>query len=103
MTEAQTPQVIDPTPVQSSEGINEEPTTTSTEAAQIPEETFSESVSSAIEATVTQAIGAAVEAVGELVKTFQSAGLDMTPEQRKQAQEIVVSSVMVSQVVRKIK
>jgi hypothetical protein len=103
VTEAQTPQVIDPTPVQSSEGINEEPTTTSTEAAQIPEETFSESVSSAIEATVTQAIGAAVEAVGELVKTFQSAGLDMTPEQRKQAQEIVVSSVMVSQVVRKIK
>ncbi len=106
VTEAQTPQVIEPTPVQSSEGINEEPTTTSTEAAQIPEETFSESVSSAIEATVTQAIGAAVEAVGELVEAFATAGLDMTPEQREEAQDVVVSTVIASQVaagIRKIK
>lgn len=106
VTETQTPQVIEPTPVQSSEGINEEPTTTSTEAAQIPEETFSESVSSAIETTVTQAIGAAVEAVGELVEAFATAGLDMTPEQREEAQDVVVSTVIASQVaagIRKIK
>jgi hypothetical protein len=106
VTETQTPQVIEPTPVQSSEGINEEPTTTSTEAAQIPEETFSESVSSAIKATVTQAIGAAVEAVGELVEAFATAGLDMTPEQREEAQDVVVSTVIASQVaagIRKIK
>ena len=97
---------IEPSPVQSSEVISEEPATTSTEAAQIPEETFSESVSSAIEATVTQAIGAAVEAVGELVEAFATAGLDMTPEQREEAQDVVVSTVIASQVaagIRKIK
>jgi hypothetical protein len=105
-TEAQTPQVIEPTPVQSSEGINEEPSTTSTQASEIAEETFSESVSGSIEATVTQAIGAVTEAVGQLVEAFASAGLDMTPEQREEAQDVVVSTVIASQVaagIRKIK
>ncbi len=105
-TEAQTQQVIEPTPVQSSEGINEEPSTTSTEAAQIPEETISESVSSSIQASVTQAIGAVTEAVGQLVEAFATAGLDMTPEQREEAQDVVVSTVIASQVaagIRKIK
>ena len=105
-TEAQTPQVIEPTPVQSSEGINEEPSTTSTQASEIAEETFSESVSGTIQATVAQAIGAVTEAVGQLVEAFASAGLDMTPEQREEAQDVVVSTVIASQVaagIRKIK
>jgi hypothetical protein len=44
--------------------------------------------------------------VGELVEAFATAGLDMTPEQREEAQDVVVSTVMASQVaagIRKIK
>ena len=98
--------IIEPSPVQSSEVISEEPTTTTAEVTQIPEETFIDTVSSSIEATVTQAIGAVTEAVGELVEAFATAGLDMTPEQREEAQDVVVSTVMASQVaagIRKIK
>jgi NACalpha-BTF3-like transcription factor len=104
--EAQTPQVIEPSPVQSSEVNSEEPTTTTAEVIQIPEETFIDTVSSSIQASVTQAIGAVTEAVGELVEAFATAGLDMTPEQREEAQDVVVSTVMASQVaagIRKIK
>jgi hypothetical protein len=98
--------IIEPSPVQSSEVISEEPTTTTAEVTQIPEETFIDTVSSSIEATVTQAIGAVTEAVGELVEAFATAGLDMTPEQREEAQNVVVSTVMTSQVaagIRRIK
>jgi NACalpha-BTF3-like transcription factor len=104
--EAQTPQVIEPSPLQSSEGVNEEPPTTAPQVTQIPEETISDTVSSSIQASVTQAIGAVTEAVGELVEAFATAGLDMTPEQREEAQDVVVSTVMASQVaagIRKIK
>jgi hypothetical protein len=36
--------------------------------------------------------------VGELVEAFATAGLDMTPEQREEAQDVVVSTIIVSQV-----
>jgi hypothetical protein len=64
--------------------------------------TISENVFTAVSAT----LESAVKAVGELVAVFQQAGLDLTPEQRKEAQEVVVSTIMTSQVavaVRKIK
>jgi len=89
---------IVPSPVQSIEEPSETPSPTSTETPEVAEETQSDSVSSAIETAVTEAIGAAVEAVGELVEAFQSAGLDMTPEQREEAQDVVVSTIIVSQV-----
>lgn len=98
--------IIEPSPVQSSEAISEEPSTTTAEIVEVAEETFSESVSSAIETAVTEAIGAVGEAVGQLVEAFASAGLDMTPEQREEAQDLVVSTVITSQVaagIRKIK
>jgi hypothetical protein len=98
--------IIEPSPVQSSEGIIEEPVTTAEEVTQVPEEAIGSSLSEAIQATVTQAIGAVTEAVGELVEAFATAGLDMTPEQREEAQNVVVSTVMTSQVaagVRRIK
>jgi hypothetical protein len=96
----QVPQIpiVEPTPIQSSEGQNEETVTTTAEVIEIPEETFAESVSATIQASVTQAIGAVTEAVGQLVQTFTTAGLDMTPEQREEAQDVIVSTVMASQV-----
>ena len=104
--EPQPSPIIEPSPVQSSEVIIEEPATTATEVTEIPEEAFGSSLSEAIQASVTQAIGAVTEAVGELVEAFATAGLDMTPEQREEAQDVVVSTVMASQVaagIRKIK
>lgn len=98
--------IIEPTPIQSSEVTYAEPITESPPASQVAEETKSESVSSTIQATVAQAIGNAVEAVGQLVETFATAGLDMTPEEREKAQDVVVSTVMASQVaagIRRIK
>lgn len=97
--------IIVPSP-QSSEEPSEEPTSPATQAAQIAEETESATVSSTIQTAVTEAIGAALEAVGELVEVFASAGLDMTAEQREEAQTVVVSTIMTSQVavgIRKIK
>lgn len=102
------PQVLPtivPSP-QSSEEPSEEPTSPATQAPEVSEETQSDSVSGTIETAVTEAIGAALEAVGELVEVFASAGLDMTAEQREEAQAVVVSTVMTSQVavgMRKIK
>ena len=90
--------IVSPTPVQSSEPTYEAPTTTSTQASQVTEETESDSVSATIQTAITETIGAAVEAVGELVEAFQSAGLDMTPEQREEAQDVVFSTIIVSQV-----
>ena len=104
--EPQPSPIIEPSPVQSSEVIIEEPATTATEVTEIPKEAFGSSLSEAIQASVTQAIGAVTEAVGELVEAFATAGLDMTPEQREEAQDVVVSTVMASQVaagIRKIK
>jgi len=96
--EAQPLQTIFPSPIQSIEEPSETPSSPATETPEVAEETQSESVSSAIEAAVSEAIGVAVEAVGELVEAFQSAGLDMTPEQREEAQDVVISTIIVSQV-----
>lgn len=104
--EPQPSPIIEPTPVQSSEGISEEPPTTTAEIVEVAEEAFGSSLSEAIQTAVTEAIGAVGEAVGELVEVFASAGLDMTPEQREEAQDLVVSTVITSQVaagIRKIK
>jgi hypothetical protein len=96
--EAQPLPILSPTPVQSSEPPYEIPTSPTPQTPEVPEETQSESVSGTIEAALTETIGAAVEAVGELVQAFQSAGLDMTPEQREEAQDVVISTIIVSQV-----
>jgi hypothetical protein len=96
--EAQPLPIISPTPVQSSEPPYEEPTVPATQAPEVSEETESETVSGTIETAFTETIGAAVQAVGELVEAFQSAGLDMTPEQREEAQDVVISTIIVSQV-----
>jgi hypothetical protein len=90
--------IIEPSPIQSSEAISEEPATTTEEVTQVPEEAFGSSLSEAIQASVTQAIGAVTEAVGELVEAFATAGLDMTPEKREEAQDVVISTIIVSQV-----
>lgn len=83
----------------------ETPISTSSPVIEVPEETQSDSVSAAA-----QVIGAVGEAIGQVVEVFATAGLDMTPEQREEAQDIVVASIIVSQVasaasvaVRKIK
>jgi hypothetical protein len=96
--EAQPLPIVSPTPVQSSEPPYEEPTVPASQAPEVSEETKSETVSGTIETVFTETIGAAVEAVGELVEAFQSAGLDMTPEQREEAQDVVISTIIVSQV-----
>jgi hypothetical protein len=89
---------IEPSPVQSSEESSETPPIATPEAPEVTEETESDSISGSIETAVTEAIGAAVAAVGELVEVFQSAGLDMTEEQREEAQDVVISTIIVSQV-----
>jgi hypothetical protein len=96
--EAQPSPILSPSPVQSSEPPYEIPTSPAPQTPEVSEETQSESVSGTIETVVAETIGAAVEAVGELVEAFQSAGLDMTPEQREEAQDVVVSTIIVSQV-----
>ena len=40
----------------------------------------------------------AAEVVGAIINAFATAGLDMTPEERKQAQSVVIPSVIVAQV-----
>ena len=87
-----------PSPEQSIEEPSETPSITASETSEVAEETQSDSVSGAIETAVTEAIGAAVEAVGQLVEAFASAGLDMTPAQREEAQDVVISTIIVSQV-----
>ena len=96
--EPQPQPIIEPSPVQSSEVIIEAPATTTEEVTQVPEEAFGSSLSEAIQASVGEAIGAVTEAVGELVEAFATAGLDMTPEQREEAQDVVISTIIVSQV-----
>jgi outer membrane biosynthesis protein TonB len=81
------PEVITPTPepvVPSTSPT--EPTIPSepTPEPKLPEETIS--------------IELALEAVGKLVDNLRSIGSDMTPEVREQAQQVVVASVIVTQV-----
>lgn len=96
--EAQPLPIISPSSVQSSEPPYEIPTSPATQTPEVSEETQSESVSGAIETAIAETFGAAAEAVGELVEAFATAGLDMTPEQREEAQDVVVSTIIVSQV-----
>jgi hypothetical protein len=79
------PEVITPTPEPS------EPSTSPTEP-QIPTEPTPELP----EPTVS--IKLALEAVGKLVDNLRSIGSDLTPEVREQAQQVIVASVIVTQV-----
>jgi hypothetical protein len=45
-----------------------------------------------------QGIGLALEAVGKLINNLRSIGSDMTPEVREQAQQVIVASVIVTQI-----
>jgi hypothetical protein len=53
---------------------------------------------SAIQDAVVETFELAAEAVAQVLETFQVAGLDMTTEERKQAQSVVIPSVLVAQV-----
>jgi hypothetical protein len=85
-------------PVYPTEEPSETPIEPATQTPQVTEETESESVSGAVETVAAQVLGAGVKAVGELVSAVTSAGLDMTPQKREEAQEVVVSAIIVSQV-----
>jgi hypothetical protein len=52
----------------------------------------------AVGEAIAETFNEAVEAVGEAVEAFQTAGLDMTEEERKQAQSVIVPSVIVAQI-----
>ena len=81
------PEVITPTPEPTEAPTSPtEPTipTEPTPEPTLPEETIS--------------IKLALEAVGKLVDNLRSIGSDMTPEVREQAQQVVVASVIVTQV-----
>jgi hypothetical protein len=81
------PEVITPTPEPTEASTSPtEPTIPSepTPEPRLPEETIS--------------IELALEAVGKLVDNLRSIGSDMTPEVREQAQQVVVASVIVTQV-----
>ena len=81
------PEVITPTPEPPEPPTSPtEPTipTEPTPEPELPEETIS--------------IELALEAVGKLVDNLRSIGSDMTPEVREQAQQVVVASVIVTQV-----
>jgi hypothetical protein len=67
----------------------------------LPEPEQPQSFSEAVEAigeAISQTFESAVEAIGEVVEAFQTAGLDMTQEERKTAQSVVVPSVIVAQI-----
>jgi hypothetical protein len=81
------PEVITPTPepvVPPTSPTAPEVPTEPTPEPTLPEETIS--------------IELALEAVGKLVDNLRSIGSDMTPEVREQAQQVVVASVIVTQV-----
>jgi len=64
-------------------------------------EAIQEAVGEAVEAVqeaIIETFESAVEAVTEVVEAFQTAGLDMTEEERKTAQSVVVPSVIVAQI-----
>lgn len=83
------PEVITPTP----EPV--EPSTSPTEP-QLPSEPASEP--SLPEVEETQGIGLALEALSKLGDNLRSIGSDMTPEVREQAQQVIVASVIVTQI-----
>jgi outer membrane biosynthesis protein TonB len=83
------PEVITPTP----EPV--EPSTSPTEP-QIPSEPMPEPTLPEVEETIS--IELALEAVTKLVDNLRSIGSDMSPEVREQAQQVVVASVIVTQV-----
>jgi hypothetical protein len=67
----------------------------------LPEPEEPQSFSQAVEAigeAISETFESAVEAVGQVVEAFQTAGLDMTQEERKTAQSVVVPSVIVAQI-----
>jgi hypothetical protein len=84
-----------------------EPTTEPTEPEILPEppvepqpepiQDFGQAVEE-IGQAIAETFESAVEAVGEVVEAFQTAGLDMTQEERKQAQSVVIPSVIVAQI-----
>jgi hypothetical protein len=75
-----TPEPIEPSTSPTAPQVSPEPTP----EPELPEETIS--------------IELALEAVGKLVDNLRSIGSDMTPEVREQAQQVVVASVIVTQV-----
>jgi hypothetical protein len=75
-----TPEPVVPSTSPTEPTIPSEPTP----EPELPEETIS--------------IELALEAVGKLVNNLRSIGSDMTPEVREQAQQVVVASVIVTQV-----
>jgi outer membrane biosynthesis protein TonB len=83
------PEVITPTPEPS------EPSTSPTEP-QIPSEPAPEPTLPEVEETIS--IELALEAVSKLVDNLRSIGSDLTPEVREQAQQVIVASVIVTQV-----
>lgn len=98
-----TAEPIQPSPEPIPEVTNA-PTEPAEEVTQEPKETQSDSVSATVETT---AFEGAREAISAVINAFATAGLDMSPEKREEAQELIVSSVIVSSVaataVRKIK
>jgi hypothetical protein len=89
------PEVILPSP----EPI--EPPTSPTEpeiSPEVPVEPTSDfnSPLEAVGEAIAESFEAAIEAIGAAVEAFQTAGLDMTEEERKQAQSVVIPSVMVA-------
>lgn len=71
----------------------EEPVLPEPEQPQGVGETFE-----AIGAAISESFDSAVAAVGQAIEAFQTAGLDMTEEERKTAQSVVIPSVIVAQI-----
>jgi len=72
---------------------SEEPVLPEPEQPQGVGETFE-----AIGAAISESFDSAVAAVGQAIEAFQTAGLDMTEEERKTAQSVVIPSVIVAQI-----
>lgn len=102
---------IEPSPEPTTEEIIAQPTLPTPEATEVTETPEPEPLPTTDEEVGIAIIGEAIgRAITESVEFVTSAGLDMTPEKREEAQDIVVSAVIVSQVasaasvsVRKIK
>ncbi len=98
-TDPETEESVQPEPVEppmeptEPEISPEEPVLPEPEQAQSLGETFE-----AIGEAISETFDSAVEAVGEVIEAFQTAGLDMTQEERKQAQSVVIPSVIVAQI-----
>ena len=91
----------EPTEPEISPEVPTEPENEPIESFEDAVEAIQEAVGEAVEAVqeaITETFESAVEAVAEVVESFQTAGLDMTVEERKQAQSVVVPSVIVAQI-----